>query len=242
MKGLTNYKPQSLYDTIDKKDFETFIVKIDDSGKPVLKSCDTSYDNPDTDAFFLTPIFFRREVMRKYYENPNRYEVRDRTIQKKGGWYLRLDNNHKDYVVVFLGDLGQVLPPNEQTHWKSHNIAPMGKLSEPFRQNAFDGKFSSPELSEFNFKNNYDKINSVWLSKFRFPLFMKLHQDDEFHLQTLRIPLVDSVNEFDSQVLSLIKIIIDSVNEKEICRFIDPKCKHLATEMAKKEPPIILGD
>ena len=237
IRGLANYKPQSLYDTIDKENFEDFIVKLDDSGKPVYKSCNTTYDNPDKDARFLTPIYFKREVLRKYYENPNRYEVRDRTIDKKGGWYLPLDNNKKEYVVVFLGDLGRNLPTKEQIYWKSYNISPMGYMSKSYFENSIEGKFSSPELSEFIFKDNYEKVNNAWQNSFGFPLFIKLHKDDEFHLQTLRVPLIDSVNEFDNQVLSLIKQMIDSINEKEICRSMKPEYQELVAKMKNFNPP-----
>lgn len=239
LRGLINYKPQSLYDTIDKENFEDFIVKLDDAGKPVYKSCNTSYDNPDKEATFLTPIYFKREVLRKYYENPNRYEVRDRTIDKKGGWYLPLDNNNREYVIVFLGDLGRNLPIKEQTHWRSYNISPMGYMSKSYFENSIEGKYSSPELSEFIYKNSYEEVNNTWLISFGFSLFIKLHKDDEFHFQTLRVPLIDSVNEFDSQVLSLIKLMVDSINEKEICESIKSEYQELEAKMNTLNPPKI---
>lgn len=236
IKGLINYKPQSIYDTLDKEAYEEFLVKIDESGNPIYKSCNTSYNNPDKDAFFLTPVYFKREVLRKYYENPKRFEVRDREIHKVGGWYLRVDNNNMDYVIVFLGDLGKNLPLIEQTHWKSYNIPKSGYMSSSYYKNMIEGEFSSPDLSEFIFKNNYEKVNSTWLMRFGFRLFMELHKDDEFHFQTLRIPLNDSVNEFDNQVLSLVKLLIDSINEKEICKNIAKECKELSDKMALLEP------
>jgi hypothetical protein len=236
IKGLINYKPQSIYDTINKEVFEEFIVKLDDSGNPVYKSCNTSYTNPDKDASFLSPIYFKREVLRKYYENPNRFEIRDRLIHKIGGWFLPVDNNHKDYVIVFLGDLGRNLPSIEQTHWKSYNIPKSGYMSKSYYKNMIEGEFSSPDLSEFIFKNGYEKLNSSWLMSFGFSLFMKLHKDDEFHLQTLRIPLSDSVNEFDNQILSLIKLLIDSINEKAICKNLEKECKDLSDAMKLLNP------
>ena len=44
----------------------------------------------------------------------------------------------------------------------------------------------------------------------------------KFEFSTLRIPLLDSQEEFDNQIRSLVKLIIDSLNEKEIDRSISP--------------------
>lgn len=217
LKSLENYIPQSLYDTIDKENFEKFIVKLDKSGKPILKSCNASYQDTG-EANFLTPVYFKREVLRKYYEKTNRYEVKANTIHKIGGWYLPVDNNNKDFIVVYLGDLGRNLPYQEQTYWKHYNITNAGSISDSYYKSSIEGEYSSPELSEFIFKNNFNEINNIWLLTHGFELFINLHSDDKFHLDSLRLPLTDSANEFDSQVLSLIKLLVDSINEKAITK------------------------
>jgi hypothetical protein len=232
LKSLVNYVPQALYDTIDKEGFEEFIIALDDSGNKIYKSCNAPY----SEGYFLTPVFFKREVLREYYENPNKYEVNDRNIQKMGGWNLRLDNNHKEYVIVFLGDIGNDLPLNDQKHWKHFNISNAGNMSDSYYKNSIEGEFTNPELSEFIFKDNYEKLNNAFRMKFGFELFKELHSEDKFHFKTLRIPLINSVNEFDNQLLSLIKLIIDSINEKEICGLINDECKKLELDMKTLNP------
>lgn len=234
--GLKNYVPQSILDIIDKEYYEEFIVKIDEYGKPIYKSCNTTYKNPDIDAHYLIPVYFKREVLRKYYDTPDKYEVKDRLVHKIGGWYLRVDNNNKDYIIVFLGDLGSVLPSKEQTYWKHYNISNAGLMSRSYYESSIEGRYSKPELSEFVFKNNYDKLNSIWLMKFGFRLFKQLHNDDSFHLNTLRLPLNDSTNEFDSQILSLIKLTVDSINEKDICKYHEDLYEVLKNEMKVSTP------
>ena len=221
---LQNYHPKSIYDNFDKKTYENFIVKLDSDGQEIHKSCNISYRSSDDNAHFLSLIFFKREVLRKYYDNPSHYDVENSYIRKKGGWYLRVDNNNKAYVVVFLGDLGQILPSKEQVHWRSYNIPPEGYLSSAYYKSQIEGEFASPELSEFNFKYLLESLNSVFLMRFSFALFKDLPLGDEFHLKTLRIPLINSQNEFDQQIMSLIKIIIDSINEDEICKSIHSLC------------------
>ena len=45
---------------------------------------------------------------------------------------------------------------------------------------------------------------------------MPLTEDDQYNFDLLRIPLTESQDEFDGLVLSLVKVIIDSLNEKKI--------------------------
>lgn len=55
------------------------------------------------------------------------------------------------------------------------------------------------------------------------PLSKNDSKNDEYHFKTLRIPLTDEQNEFDEQVLSLTKLLIDSLNEKEFAIGSDSK-------------------
>ena len=75
---------------------------------------------------YLTPVFFKKEVMQKYYSSEE-YLIGDGRLSRRGSWSLRFDNNAKDHVSVFLGDLGQDLPSKEQEYWKSFNIFADGK-------------------------------------------------------------------------------------------------------------------
>jgi hypothetical protein len=53
-------------------------------------------------------------VLTKYYAHPERYSVEDGFLRCQGLWGLKLDNNHHEYIIVFLGDLGRDLPSDEQ--------------------------------------------------------------------------------------------------------------------------------
>lgn len=68
--------------------------------------------------------FSTKEVLKKYYDKPQKYKVEDNYIRCGNLWGLRIDNNHKDYVIVFLGDLGSHLSQNEQLYWRHFNIPP----------------------------------------------------------------------------------------------------------------------
>jgi hypothetical protein len=61
--------------------------------------------------------------LQKYYNNAELYTVTEGSVSCKARWHLRLDNDHSDYLAVFLGDLGRDLPEPERQYWKGFNIA-----------------------------------------------------------------------------------------------------------------------
>ncbi|MBI4650151.1 hypothetical protein HY745_02480 [Candidatus Desantisbacteria bacterium] len=108
--GLINFKPQ----LFKGKNFEEFIIDIDEDGKEILYICDpeklANYFGKNPEApNFMTPVFFRKEVLSEYYSNSEKYTVEDGILYCDGLWSLFIDNDHKDYVIVFLGYLGQSL-------------------------------------------------------------------------------------------------------------------------------------
>ena len=152
-----------------EKSYEKFIIGVDENGDNVYYSCDPNglgnfYGANPGAPMYLTPIYFKREVLKKYIDKPELYDVKDGHLWCKGLWNIEIDNHHKNCVCAYLGDLGRDLPENEQSHWKSYNISP----------------------------------------------------DDEYNYTHLHLPLSESQPEFDQQVLSLVKTLIDSLNEKEL--------------------------
>jgi plasmid stabilization system protein ParE len=204
------------------KEYIDFIVGEDERGRPVEHTCDpdvlSNYFGANPGApHYLTPVFFKREVLRKYYENSDRYEVQDGRVGSHGMWHLQLDNNHPDHVVVFLGDLGRDIPTSEQRYWRSHNIKPEERgLSETAVRRSFLGEFADAESAEHSFKWAYDAINEPWTAAYGWPLFKELHPDDRHVLSSLRLPLANTADEFDSQMLDLAKLLVDSLNEEAI--------------------------
>ena len=77
-------------------------------------------------------------------------------------------------------------------------------------------KVSPPEMLDLYFKQFFKKFTQLWYSKFGWNLFKPLNEPDKHYFSTLHIPLSESPSEFENQVLSLTKIIIDSINEKEL--------------------------
>lgn len=126
-----------------------------------------------------------------------------------------MDNNHYKYVMVFLGDLGH-LKHKEQLYWKSFNVSTTDKMSYTAWKRGFEAQFTDPEKVDLYFKQKYETFNNAWKEKFDWHFFLPLSKEDEHHFKSLRIPLINDQLEFDQQILSLTKIFIDSLNEKEL--------------------------
>jgi hypothetical protein len=221
--GLKDFKPK-LSDKENRK-YEKFVIGFDKNGKEVTFTCNESklsnfFGKNKGAPNYLTPVFFRKEVLTKYYSQPTKYSVQDGCLMCGGLWSLRMDNNHPDHVVVFLGDLGH-LEHIEQLHWKHYNIPKKGKLSHTAWMRDFAAEFADPEQSDLFLKQRFADFQEKWKRKFGWYLFLPLSKDDEYHFKTLRIPLTNEQNEFDEQVLSLTKLLIDSLNEQELAKGLD---------------------
>jgi hypothetical protein len=210
-KLIPGLSPQKLQKRISERPAYApveFIVGVDEDGEPIMEA------RPGQDS--LRPVFFRREVLQKYYSNSDKYTVDDGMVSCSGVWHSQIDNNHPKYVIVHLGDLGTKIPEEELPYWKNFNVAPDGAFSEVHIRRAYCGEFTDPVLSDHVFKQRYQRFQRDWEAKMGWSLFKPLAEDDKHHFKTLRIPLTGDQKEFDEQVLSLAKVLIESINEKGI--------------------------
>lgn len=203
-----------------------FIIGLDQNGKPIEHSCDPEGlsnlfgKNPGA-PHFLTPVVFRREVLKKYFDHPEKYEVSDGYLRCAGLWGLRMDNDSDDRVTVFLGDLGESLGHEEQLHWRSHNIPPLGDgkdISPTNQRRAFEGEFADPSSPELVFKYKLTEFQERWDRQFGWQLVRPLRDEDGHVLKKLRVPLTSSMAEFEDQLLGLTKVLVDSLNDKELAK------------------------
>lgn len=201
-----------------EKSYQEFIIG-GDSDEPQTFSCDpdllANYFGANPKApHYLTPVFFRKEVMQKYYGSSD-YEITDGYLRRTGAWGLRFDNNSPEHIAVFLGDLGRDLPEKEQIYWKSFNLIPDGrKISRTNFERSFLGNFYDPENPEHRFKNKFKELQEYWNKKYGWYLFLPLSTKDEHFFDSLRSMLTKEQSEFDAQILALTKVTIDSINVK----------------------------
>jgi hypothetical protein len=217
--GDTTFKPD-LFGRRERQYVE-FVIGTDDHGKAIAHTCNegelSNYfgANPGS-PHYLTPVCFRKEVLNKYYSQPDKFSVNDGHIYCGSLWGLPIDNNHPDAVMVFLGDLGR-LSHTEQMYWRGFNLT-SGKMSRVAFERSILGNFSDPDSVDLFFKQMFSNFNHHWNKKFGWDLFKPLSSSDQYTLKILRVPLTKEQREFDEQILALTKIFIDSLNEEELAR------------------------
>ena len=215
---MKDFKP-SLFERGNKK-YVDFIIDIDDEGKEILNTCNDDelanyFGKNKGKPNYLTPVLFKNEVLTQYYAQPDKYSVEDGYLRCGGLWSLRMDNNCEDYVMVFLGDLGD-LSYKEQLYWRSFNLSTKGKMSHVAWSRGFEAEFTDPQKSDLYFKYKFEIFQNDWEREYGWKLFLPLSKYDEHYFKSLHLPLTNEQKEFDEQVLALVKIIIDSLNEKKI--------------------------
>ncbi|MDR7555230.1 MAG: hypothetical protein QN157_06425 [Armatimonadota bacterium] len=175
---------------------------------------------------YLTPVYFRKEVLQKYYAEPDRYSVEDGYLRCLGLWGMQIDNDHPTHVIAFLGDLGRDLPYRERLHWKQYNVPPPANagISATCFRRSFLAQFADPESVDLVFTQKYQELNKTWRERMGWPLFLEPKPGDE-HVLAVHIPVTGSQRELDEQILALTKLLVDSLNEQGLERELTEKRK-----------------
>ena len=121
---------------------------------------------------------------------------------------------------VFLGDIGRDIPVSEHGYWRSFNIVPSGGISATAFRRSFLSEFVDPARKDLLFKQRFATLQDSWLKKHGWSLFKPLSEEDEHCYTSLRIPATAEQTEFDTQVMYLTKVLVDSLNEAEIAKHI----------------------
>ena len=115
-----------------------------------------------------------------------------------------------------MGDLGRDLPESERGYWKSYNIVGEEGVSQVSFQRDFCNIFTESNMEDHKFQDLYGSLIKQWNEKYGWDLYLPLSAEDQYNLTQIRIPLGESQPEFDQLVLSLVKVLIDSLNEKQL--------------------------
>jgi hypothetical protein len=211
-------------ETAKRKDVE-FIIGLDEDGDEIVNTA-----NPDALANYfganpnspdyLTPVHFRKQVLDKYYQQPSKYSVEASILRCGYLWSMYIDNHHDDKISAWLGDLGRQLPYEEQLYWRSYNISSQGGVSETYFKNQISVQPTDSGRPEHAFKQRYYDLKKSCDEYLGWQFLLPLDSNDEHHLQSIRIPATDEQRDFDELILSLTKILIDSLNEKNLNKLI----------------------
>lgn len=220
--------------------FPEFIIGEDQDGKEVRFACDpdrlANYFGANAEApQYLTPVFFSRDVLRRYYEEPEKFSVEDGYLRCVGLWGVSIDNDSPDCVAVFLGDIGRDMPAKERDYWKAFNISPPSGLSETAIRRSFLAQFAEAKSPDIVFRHAYERFAEEWNESHGWSLLRGLHEADRHLLQRVRIPLTESLPEFESCVLNLARLLTDALNDKELKARIQGSVPEDAKSLVKLE-------
>ena len=203
--------------------YESFIISIDQVGEEIEHTCDPdqlkgpSNNNPDAPGF-LTQVSFRKDVLDKYRSQPSKFRIEEGYLQCGGLWGIEFDDDHDDKVVVWLGDLGEKLPHSEQRYWRSFNFASETGVSKTYFQRQLMAAPVDSNRSEHRFRHKYEDLSRVSRENLGWDILLPLNDAERYLLQDVRVPVTDEQRDFDGLVLGLAKILVDSLNVKELRR------------------------
>ncbi|MCY3949580.1 MAG: hypothetical protein OXF61_10305 [Acidimicrobiaceae bacterium] len=206
----------------DVEEYQEFTIGEDDVGRQVRFTCDPDKlgnffgANPDAPNY-LTPVWFRREVLQKYYADTDKYEVTDGHLWCGGLWSVRIDNDNTDgFVMVWLGDLGRDIPSTERDHWKAHNVVLPRTGSQTAIRRQLMGQWADAESPVFVFRQEYSKFRDAWRERFDWDLLCELEGPNAAALDRLRTPLNDTDKEFEDLIKDLHLALVEALNAKQL--------------------------
>lgn len=172
----------------------------------------TNYFVDRSAPHYLTPVYFRREVLARYASQPGRYTVSKRELACLVLWSLRLDINSEGLVEVYLGDLGKYLPAEERDYWRSFNVAPRGGMNESRFRNDFLAEWTQlddPLLILFRARS---RLASAFQARFGRPLYLDLAPEDRVIWEGMHLMSTDEDAERDALTTILAKGLVDSLD------------------------------
>jgi len=214
-----NEVKKSHFDFVESKN-ESFIIEIDDEGELIYENCG------ETDGNHFKVTYFKKEVLNKYYNEPNKYQVDGFSVGSKF-FRLKIDNNVDEYIPVFLTNL-RLLPEMEQLHWKQYNITPKEgmNISRTYHKTMIEGQWAEqPETIDLYFKSKYKSFNKKWEDKFGWKLNKPLSEKDLYLFTSLHKITSNNKKAFCEQALTIVKLTVDRLNEKELVKGLDSNVK-----------------
>ena len=206
-----------------QKKYLEFIIGEDKYGRPIEYTCDpdklADYIGKNPGApHYLTPVFFKKDVLQRYYDDSKLYSVSDGYLACARKWGVQIDNDNLNVVSVFLGDIGRYIPSGHQQHWLSYNVAPIYSMSESGIRRSFLGQFVESDNPEHQFKHKYSELQKVWEQAWGWRLHREPAKQDAGAIKRLRVPLNEIEAEFKQQLLNLALVLVDLLNEKSIVK------------------------
>lgn len=210
------------WDEDDFEEYQDFIIGEDDAGGQTKFTCDpdrlANYFGANPGAsHYLTPVWFRAEVLHKYYADTDKYGVTDGRLTCGGLWSMHIDNDNDDgHVMVWLGDLGRDMPATERDHWKTYNVVRPNLASDTAVRRQLLGQWAAAESPVFVFRQEYERFRGAWRERHDWDLLREMEGPNATALDRLRTPLNEGDKEFDDLVADLHLVVVEALNSEQL--------------------------
>lgn len=205
----------------DEEKYETFIIDYDEEEEEKIEFiCDEkklgNYFGANPEApHFLTPVFFDIKVLEKYKNDPRNYTIGDSSITFLNIWSIPFNINNERKVSVWLGDLGRI-PYEEQQYWKLFNILPSGKMETNFVKRQLYSIWTDASRIESRLLSTINRFNALVSDIYDDIIFKFLSDSDKEIYNTFMLPINYSLPEYQSFLLQLSKLTVESINVRLI--------------------------
>jgi hypothetical protein len=198
-------------------EYPSSIYQVDhETGKPLTHTCDpdqlgTYFDKDGTRLHYLTPVYFKREVLQPYAAEPSRYRISNSRLECLNLWGVEVSFNSAGLVEVYLGDIGQKLPADEWGHWRTYNVPPKGTMDEGrFRRDFLNQWAGSkdPVRDLRKARTNAMVASEALLGR---PLWKELNAETKAEFDSLIGPLTDDPAGLGASLLLLTKVLVDGI-------------------------------
>lgn len=200
------------------REYPLFVYGVDDrTGEPLRHTCDphqlgTYFDEDNSRLHYLTPVNFKREVLIPYASEPNRYRLSRTRLECLNLWGIDISFNTAGLIEVYLGDLGERLPPDEWGHWLTYNVLPEGEMEEGrFRRDFLNQFASSPDVPG-DLRRARDRAAGASERKFSAPIWRPLGEDITPEYESMIGPLSEDPAALTGPLLLLAKCFVDAID------------------------------
>lgn len=204
------------------REYPTFIYGVDhQSGTPLTHTCDpdelgTYFDKDNSRLHYLTPIYFKREVLQPYAAEPLRYGLSTSRLSCLNLWGVAISINSAGLVEVYLGDLGRDLPSDDWGHWRTYNVPPDGHMDEGRFRRDFLNQWASSVDVVGDLRRARDRAAQTSASVLGMPIWKSLDEETQAAFQSLIGPLNEDASSLGQPLLLLTKVLVDAIDPKPL--------------------------
>jgi hypothetical protein len=226
VRGLRNSRVPRFEEWDQDHEYPEFIYGTDrETGQPLSHTCDpqqlgTYFDKDGTRVHYLTPVYFKREVLQPYAAEPGKYALSATRLSCLGLWGVDISFNSAGLVEVYLGDLGRDLPAAEWGHWQSYNVPPQGTMDEGrFRRDFLNQPANSKDPAG-DLQRARARAAEVSEALLGSPIWRPLPAGARAEFESLVGPLSDAPAALGQALLVLTKALVDGIDPAPLKTFL----------------------